>query len=107
MPWTAILGIFCTVEIPNAKRAVLLEWGGKFASPRDENSLREGGGRLRILSLSDKYRKARGARFCAKSVILMENSIIYLNLVNYTKIHEIHQIPLKSSIFGGIHLNYL
>ena len=28
----------------------LLEWGGRFASPRDENFLREGGGRLRFLS---------------------------------------------------------
>ena len=28
----------------------ILEWGGCAASPRDENFLREGGGRLRILS---------------------------------------------------------
>ena len=28
----------------------ILEWGGRHASPRDENFLREGGGRLRFLS---------------------------------------------------------
>ena len=43
--------IDCEFVISNVPRKVgMLEWGGRHASPRDENFLREGGGRLRFLS---------------------------------------------------------
>ena len=48
-----------------AAQFLLLEWGGRLASPRDENFLREGGGRLRLLSsvcLSGPDRKSRPGR---------------------------------------------
>ena len=59
-------------------RHAILEWGGWQARPRDENFLREGGCRLRILSsvMHGPDRKSRGARFCAKSAIFSENSRI-------------------------------
>ena len=52
--WARPITSLCVVFAAPAKRTCqtgrMLEWGGKHAIPRDENFLREGGGRPGILS---------------------------------------------------------
>ena len=48
VPWTCERAAKRRAD--NVSCSDILEWGGRLASPRDENFLREGGGRLEILS---------------------------------------------------------